>query len=169
MVRTGNLKRDLPARPLPDEVVELLLERPGLRIERIVSTGQTTPEGHWYDQETDEWVLVVAGAARLRIEGEATDRELGEGDWILLPAHCRHRVTWTRAEPPTVWLASTFSLVLRLDLPRLAPPEARHVSAEFAFGGQCRLQRRRIRHCHLCRLEGQLADADVESRREAIS
>jgi cupin 2 domain-containing protein len=102
MVRTGNLKRDLPVRPLPDEVVGLLLERPGLRIERIVSTGQATPEGHWYDQETDEWVLVVAGSARLRIEGEVTD---GEGDWILLPTHCRHRVTWTRAEPPTVWLA----------------------------------------------------------------
>ena len=108
MVRTGNLKRDLPARPLPDEVVGLLLDRPGLRIERIVSTGQTTPEGHWHDQETDEWVLVVAGAARLRIEDEGTDRELGEGDWILLPAHCRHRVIWTRAEPPTVWLAVHF-------------------------------------------------------------
>jgi cupin 2 domain-containing protein len=108
MVRTGNLRRNVPARPLPDEVVELLLEREGLRIERIVSTGQTTPEGKWYDQETDEWVLVVAGAARLRIEDENEDRELGEGDWILLPAHCRHRVTWTRAEPPTVWLAVHF-------------------------------------------------------------
>jgi cupin 2 domain-containing protein len=53
-------------------------------------------------------VLVVAGAARLRIEGEAADRELSEGDWILLPAHCRHRVTWTRAEPATVWLAMHF-------------------------------------------------------------
>ena len=70
MVKTGNLRSGLPARPLPDEVVDLLVERPGLRIERIVSTGQATPEGQWYDQETDEWVLVVAGAARLRIEGE---------------------------------------------------------------------------------------------------
>ena len=108
MVKTGNLKRDLPARPLPDEVYEFLVDRPDLRIERIVSTGQMTPEGQWYDQETVEWVLVVAGAARLRIEGEGSDRELGEGDWILLPAHCRHRVTWTRAEPPTVWLAIHF-------------------------------------------------------------
>jgi len=91
------------------EWVERIAGKKGVRIERIVSTGQTTPEGHWYDQETDEWVLVVAGAARLRIEGEATDRELGEGDWIFLPAHCRHRVTWTRAEPPTVWLAVHFT------------------------------------------------------------
>jgi cupin 2 domain-containing protein len=108
MVKAGNLERDLPARPLPEEVFDLLIERPGLRIERIVSSGQATPEGQWYDQETDEWVLVIAGAARVRIEGEGTDRELGEGDWILLPAHCRHRVTWTRSEPPTVWLAVHF-------------------------------------------------------------
>jgi len=108
MVKTGNPARDLPGRPLPDEVVDLLVERPGLRIERIESTGQTTPEGQWYEQETDEWVLVVSGAAKLRIEGEATDRELGEGDWILLPAHCRHRVTWTRSKPSTVWLAIHF-------------------------------------------------------------
>jgi cupin 2 domain-containing protein len=53
-------------------------------------------------------VLVVDGAARLSIEGEQADRELSEGDWILLPAHCRHRVTWTRAEPSTVWLAIYF-------------------------------------------------------------
>jgi cupin 2 domain-containing protein len=103
----------LPSQPLPDEVVDLLVERPGLRIERIVSTGQATPEGQWYDQDSDELVLVVDGAARLSIEGESGERELGEGDWILLPAHCRHRVTWTRAEPPTVWLAIHFPLTPR--------------------------------------------------------
>jgi cupin 2 domain-containing protein len=108
MIKTGNLRSGLPALPLPDEVVDPLVERQGLRIERIVSTGQATPEGQWYDQDTDEWVLVVRGSARLRIEGEREDRELSEGDWILLPAHCRHRVTWTRAEPPTVWLAIHF-------------------------------------------------------------
>jgi cupin 2 domain-containing protein len=108
MIKTGNLRSELPVRTLPEEVVDLLLDQSGVRIERIVSTGQTTSEGQWYDQEADEWVLVVAGAARLRIEGEAADRELSEGDWILLPAHCRHRVTWTRAEPATVWLAMHF-------------------------------------------------------------
>ena len=108
MIKTGNLQNGLPARPLPDEVVDLLVERSGLRIERIVSTGQATPEGQWYDQETDELVLVVDGAARLRIEDEGEDRELNEGDWVLLPAHCRHRVTWTQAEPPTLWLAVHF-------------------------------------------------------------
>lgn len=86
-----------------------MVDRPGMRIERIVSTGQATPEGEWYDQDTDEWVLLVEGAARLRIEGESEDRAVSEGGWILLPAHCRHRVTWARAEPPTVWLAVHFT------------------------------------------------------------
>jgi cupin 2 domain-containing protein len=104
-VYAGNLLTDGPARPASDELFEALVERPGVRIERIVSTGQTTPEGDWYDQEGNEFVLVVAGAARLRIEGEAEDRALGEGDWLFLPTHCRHRVTWTREDPPTVWLA----------------------------------------------------------------
>ena len=103
-METGSLWDDLPARPLDAELTNVLLERPGFRIERIVSTGQTTPEDQWYDQETDEWVLVV-----LRIEGEAQDQELGEGDFILLPAHCRHRVTWTEPDRPTVWLAVHFA------------------------------------------------------------
>ena len=101
----GNLTRGLPSHPLAEELIDTLCERPDLRVERIVSTGQITPDGHWYDQDHDEWVLVVKGSARLRIEGETEDRELEEGDYILLPAHCRHRVTWTRSEPPTVWLA----------------------------------------------------------------
>jgi cupin 2 domain-containing protein len=109
MIRSGNLRSGIPEGRRADEIIDRLVERaPGFRIERTVSTGQVTPEGEWYDQDDDEWVLVVAGAARLRIEGEERDRELAEGDWVLLPAHCRHRVTWTKAEPPTVWLAVHF-------------------------------------------------------------
>ena len=104
-VKAGSLTRGLKSQPAAEEKVETLYQRPGLRIERIVSTGQVSPDGHWYDQDSDEWVLVVKGSARLRIEGEAQDRELGEGDYVFLPAHCRHRVAWTRSEPPTVWLA----------------------------------------------------------------
>jgi cupin 2 domain-containing protein len=104
-VKAGNLTSGLPERPLAEELVETLCERPGARIERIVSAGQITPDGEWYDQESDEWVLLVTGRARLSIEGEADDRELGEGDYVFLPAHCRHRVAWTQIEPPTVWLA----------------------------------------------------------------
>ena len=105
----GNLLGDLPSQPLAEEKVETLCERPGLRIERIVSNGRATPDDQWYDQETDEWVMLVKGRARLRIEDEPRDRELGEGDFILLPAHCRHRVTWTDESNPTVWLAIHFA------------------------------------------------------------
>ena len=105
----GNLLSRLPRAPLADETVETRFERPGFRIERIVSTGQTTPDCQWYDQATEEWVLVVEGSARLRIEGEAAERELGPGDFVFLPAHCRHRVSWTDTEKPTVWLAIHFA------------------------------------------------------------
>lgn len=87
-----------------DEVFEPLLERPGVRLERIVSSGQSTPPDAWYDQEQDEWVMVVAGAARLCIEGQGVF-EMRPGDTVFLPAHCRHRVEWTDPRQPTVWLA----------------------------------------------------------------
>ncbi|RVT91571.1 cupin domain-containing protein [Rhodovarius crocodyli] len=86
------------------ERFDTLLTRPGVTIERIVSTGQASPEGFWYDQDRDEFVLLLSGAARLTIEGQAP-RDLRPGDWLHLPAHCRHRVEYTQAEPATVWLA----------------------------------------------------------------
>ncbi len=98
----SNLFDDVP-RSLPAERVDVLLATPGLRLERIVSTGQATPPRQWYDQDRDEWVVVLRGRARLRIEGETEDRALGVGDHLLLRAHVRHRVQWT--ESPTVWLA----------------------------------------------------------------
>jgi cupin 2 domain-containing protein len=99
-----NLFDDVP-RTLGAERVDVLLETSALRLERIVSTGHATPPGQWYDQERDEWVVVLRGRARLRIEGEPEDRALGVGDHILLRAHVRHRVEWTDPAGPTIWLA----------------------------------------------------------------
>lgn len=87
------------------EVFETLLALPGVRIERIVSRGEVSPEGFWYDQEHTEWVVVLAGATRLMIEGEVAARSLGPGDAITLRPHVRHRVDWTDPERETVWLA----------------------------------------------------------------
>ena len=98
-----NIFTDLPAAALQEELTDLLA-RPGLRIERIVSTGQASPPGFWYDQAHDEWVILLSGGAGLAIDGEAEMR-LAPGDYVFLPAHQRHRVTWTDAERPTVWLA----------------------------------------------------------------
>jgi cupin 2 domain-containing protein len=84
------------------EAFELLLSRPGLSIERIVSHGHASPPDFWYDQDEDEWVMVVAGRAAIGFE-DGREVELGPGDWLSLPAHCRHRVL--RTATPTVWLA----------------------------------------------------------------
>ena len=73
-------------------------------MQRIVSSGQSTAPGEWYDQSDSEWVVLLQGAAGIRVEGEAEIRTLGPGDWLEIPTHVRHRVEWTAREP-TVWLA----------------------------------------------------------------
>ena len=94
---------------LPDaqgaEQTETLLSRPGLRVERIVSLGQASPPGFWYDQPEGEWVLLLAGAAKLRFADEREARLLRLGDWLEIVPHRRHRVDWTDPSTPTVWLA----------------------------------------------------------------
>lgn len=90
--------------PAADETFEPLWQRPGLRVERIISRGQTTPPGVWYDQAGDEWVLLLQGQAQLTY-ADGTCQELQAGDYLLIPAGCRHRVTYTSSEPPCLWLA----------------------------------------------------------------
>ena len=96
-----------------DEQVELLAGSGAVRIERIVSTGQASPPGFWYDQERPEFVVVLAGAARLRFAGDRAARRLGPGDWVDIPAHARHRVEWTDPATPTVWLAVHYAAETR--------------------------------------------------------
>jgi len=103
-IESGNLFGDLPER-LDEEAMETLVASGAMRLVRIVSTGQATPEGEWYDQADREWVVLLKGAAGLRIEGEAEVRALAPGDFVHIPAHKRHRVEWTAADEPTVWLA----------------------------------------------------------------
>lgn len=87
------------------ERFEPLFTKPGLKVERIISTGQITPSGEWYDQPHDEWVALLSGAARLRFEGDSEEHALEPGDSLLIPARCRHRVEWTDPTTATVWLA----------------------------------------------------------------
>lgn len=98
-----NILADLP--DSPDEIFETLLEKSGIKIERIISSGQATPAGEWYDQAGDEWVVLLSGSAGLMIEGEISPRRLAAGDYLLLPAGCRHRVEWTDPAVKSVWLA----------------------------------------------------------------
>jgi cupin 2 domain-containing protein len=90
------------------ETVDLLLARPGLRIERIVSLGQASPPGFWYDQPEGEWVLLLQGAALLRFADETEPRRLMPGDFVEIASHRRHRVEWTDPEQQSLWLAAFY-------------------------------------------------------------
>lgn len=87
-----------------EEIFTVLVESEGVRIERIVSTGQSSPSTGWYDQEENEWVMVLEGEAILAFP-EAEDIRLKVGDYINIPAHRKHRVSWTKPDIRTVWLA----------------------------------------------------------------
>lgn len=100
----GNLFENLPSH-LPEELVEVLGKNESVRIERIVSTGHTTPEGEWYDQNEHEWVVLLKGAATLRFENDPQPVQMRPGDFIIIPAHRKHRVERTSPDEPTVWLA----------------------------------------------------------------
>ena len=89
----------LPAGIHREEITDILWETDALRVERIVSCGQASPEGFWYDQEEDEWVCLLTGEADL--EYETGVQTLRAGDCVFLPRHRRHRVARTTA---CVWL-----------------------------------------------------------------
>ena len=102
-----NLFSNIPEQ-LPEELLQTLLQVNALRIERIVSKGHSTPICEWYDQDWDEWILVVQGRAQLELDkGQIVD--LKSGDYLLLPAHQKHRVNWTDSDVETIWLAIHFS------------------------------------------------------------
>jgi cupin 2 domain-containing protein len=97
-----NLFADIPA-SLPNELIETLLTRPNLRIERIVSHGHASPDNFWYDQDQHEFVVLLQGAAQLRFEDEIVS--MTPGSFLEIPAYRRHRVEWTTPDEPTIWLA----------------------------------------------------------------
>ena len=103
-----NLFAEIAASRAAEQLTDLLAA-PGLRLERIVSLGQATPPGEWLDQERAEWVILLRGAAKLLFQGEGGARELQPGDYVTIPAHCRHRVEWTSPDEPTIWLALHYS------------------------------------------------------------
>jgi cupin 2 domain-containing protein len=91
---------DLPPLPLPDELTTILAESGNVRIERIISTGQTSD---WYDQAESEFVLLLEGNAVVEyLNGKTVT--LSRGDTLLIkPREC-HRVSYTSTNPPCVWL-----------------------------------------------------------------
>ena len=98
-----NLLKETPNN-LPQEMFETLLDNNFVKIERIVSKGHTSPESGWYDQEQHEWVLLIQGAAIITYY-DGKEINLGKGDYLNIPAHTKHKVSWTDPSCETIWLA----------------------------------------------------------------
>lgn len=109
---TINMFKQFPDAALKGEAetFETLLTQPNVQIERIISTGQSSPPDFWYCQQQSEWVIVLQGSAGLRFENEPEVRILHVGDFVNIPAQCQHRVEWTDPDGPTVWLAVHYGL-----------------------------------------------------------
>ena len=95
-----NLPSSLPNK----EIFESIISTDNLLIERIISTGQSTPPGEWYDQDQDEWVILLQGEATLAYT-DGSEIRLTAGDYLFIPNHQKHRVEYTSSEPPCIWLA----------------------------------------------------------------
>lgn len=100
----SNLLSDIPS-DFPKEIIQNIVSTSNIRIERILSNGHTTESDKWYDQEQNEWVLIVKGSGSIEYE-DGRIETLTEGDHLLIPKHVKHRVT--RTDKPTVWLAIHF-------------------------------------------------------------
>ena len=90
---------------LPDELFEEILAGSEFQVERIVSRGHRSPEGFWYDQDENEWVILLQGSAGLSFEGKEKPVVLHPGNCLLISRHRRHRVEWTDPDQNTIWLA----------------------------------------------------------------
>ena len=103
-MKSPNIFSNIPAH-IPEEIFEEIAQTEHCKIERIISKGHATPDGQWYDQDWDEWVILLQGHAGLLFEGDDTPITLSPGDHLHIPAHARHRVTWTAPAEETIWLA----------------------------------------------------------------
>lgn len=102
-IKSGNIYRN-SRETEAEELVDQLLSKNNIKIERIVSKGHSSPASGWYDQSDNEWVIVLKGEAIICFEGCESYR-MKEGDYLNIPAHSRHKVEWTNPDIETTWLA----------------------------------------------------------------
>lgn len=102
-----NLLENLPL-DSTTELFENLLQNNSIRIERIISEGHSTPPGEWFDQDSDEWVILLQGSAGLLFKEEGANVTMKPGDYVYIAAHRIHRVEWTDRSRKTIWLAIHF-------------------------------------------------------------
>jgi cupin 2 domain-containing protein len=103
-ISSKNIFKDIPVN-MTEELVEIISETDNIRIERIVSRAHSSPNDFWYDQEKNEYVIILKGRAGLAFEDRDDVIVMGPGDYLDIPAHARHRVEWTDPEEDTIWLA----------------------------------------------------------------
>ncbi|USD67553.1 cupin domain-containing protein [Vibrio sp. SCSIO 43136] len=101
--KKSNIFSQIP-NDLSEEVFEDIVKNPHVRIERIVSYGHSSPETGWYDQEENEWVMVLKGQGVLEFE-DGRIVVLESGDYLNIKAHEKHKVAATKADEETIWLA----------------------------------------------------------------
>ena len=106
MMKKLNIYSNIPEK-LSDEIVDVIFQSEIIRIERIISDGQASPDNFWYDQEENEWVILLKGKAKIKYQDQS-EQNLTEGDYIFIPSHKKHRVEWTDNNTKTVWLAMFF-------------------------------------------------------------
>ena len=105
-MKKQNIYENIP-KHLDEEFFENILKTDTLQIERIVSKGHTSPETGWYDQDDNEWVIVLKGEAILSYEN-GNEIHLESGDYINIPAHTKHKVSWTDPNVETIWVAAHY-------------------------------------------------------------
>jgi cupin 2 domain-containing protein len=100
----GSILEGIPIE-LSEELFDTICSTDSIKIERIVSRGHASPEGFWYDQEKNEFVLVVRGSAGLKLGNKDEIVALKTGDYYIIESHVKHRVEWTDPTCETIWLA----------------------------------------------------------------
>jgi cupin 2 domain-containing protein len=105
MMIVKNIFSGVPSSLGAEEILENFVNSSSVRIERIISEGHSSPADFWYDQDQNEWVMLLQGGAVIIFEDKKEPVRLGPGDWIDIPAHMRHRVEWTDPHEKTIWLA----------------------------------------------------------------
>ena len=102
-ISISNIFELVPA-DISDELLENIVSSASMRIERIISKGHASPASGWYDQDEHEWVIVLKGEAKIEIANQALVH-LVSGSYLNIPAHTRHKVSWTDPDTETIWLA----------------------------------------------------------------
>lgn len=102
----NNIFSNIPA-DIPNELFEDIIKTENLRVERIVSRGQASPDIGWYNQEENEWVIVLSGYGVIEYS-DGAKVTLKQGDYVNIKAHEKHRVVETSFDEVTIWLAISY-------------------------------------------------------------